>query len=80
MATPECEGVFYEELKTDIIAFVMDYRQDLNRRNGLSIDQRNVIRAFTEQRFFEKLSKALERCKADKMVNGIKKKNRKDRP
>ncbi len=74
MATAECERIFYEELKTDIIAFVVGYRQDLNRGNGLSIDQTIVIRAYTEQRFFEKLSKALERCKADKMVNGIKKK------
>ncbi len=74
MATAECERIFHEELKTDIIAFVMDYRQSLNSRNALSIDQTIVIRAYTEQRFFEKLSKALERCKADNVVNGIKKK------
>lgn len=77
MATAECERIFYEELKTDIIAFVMDYRQSLNRRNALSIDQTIVIRAYTEQRFFEKLSKALEKCKADKVVKEIKKKREK---
>lgn len=80
MATEECEIVFYEEFKTDIIAFVMDYRKNLNRRNALSIDRNSVIRAYTEQRFFEKLSKALKKCKADKVVYGIEKKNIKDRP
>lgn len=80
MATKECEIVFYEEFKTDIIAFVMDYRKNLNRRNAFSIDRSSVIRAYTEQRFFEKLSKALEKCKADKVVYGIEKQNIKDRP
>lgn len=80
MATAECENFFYEEFKIDIIAFVMDYRQNLNRRNALSIDRNSVIRAYTEQRFFEKLSKALEKCKADNVVYGIEKPNIKDRP
>ena len=58
----------------------MDYRKNLNRRNALSIDRNSVIRAYTEQRFFEKLSKALKKSKADEVVYGIEKKNIKDRP
>lgn len=66
IATSELESIFHDELKIDIISFVRKYRQEVINGNAFSFTGKHISQVYANQRFFEKLSIALERCKKDK--------------
>ncbi|WP_035342936.1 hypothetical protein [Dickeya sp. DW 0440] len=61
IATSEFETLFNEEIRIDINSFIKNYRQQVATLSGKSMAQ-----AYASQRFFEKLSRALNQYQKDK--------------
>lgn len=74
IATSELEDVFNEEFKTDVVAFVKNYRNNIGNR--VSISGKQLAQTYSNHRFFEKLSKALEECKKSRSAGTIENKGR----
>ncbi|EHP7645616.1 hypothetical protein AADG43_001600 [Escherichia coli] len=69
IATSEFEDFFNEEFKVDIAAFIKNYRKNIGNR--IAVSGKELAQVYSNQRFYEKLSRALEQCKkekADKVV------------
>lgn len=63
IATSEFENVFNEEFKIDISAFIKNYRKGIGNR--IAVSGKELAQVYSSQRFYEKLSRALEQCKKD---------------
>lgn len=75
LVNAEYEAMFKDEFRTDVIAFVKNYRQEV----FLSLSGKSAARAYASKRFFERLSIALENCKtADDRTKGKEIKGRPD--
>lgn len=61
IATTEFENIFNEEFKTDVVTFIKNYRNNVIK--GLSVPGKDLAQVYANQRFFEKLSRALDKCK-----------------
>jgi len=69
IATSEFEDFFNDEFKIDIAVFIKNYRKNIGNR--IAVSGKELAQVYSNQRFYEKLSRALERCekeKADKAV------------
>lgn len=74
IATSELEDVFNEEFKSDVVAFIKNYRK--NAGNRIAMSGKDLAQVYSNQRFFAKLSRALEQCKKDKPSEAIENKGR----
>jgi len=64
IATSEFENIFNDEFKFDIENFIKNYRRNIGSR--ITMAGKDIAQVYSNQRFFEKLSRALEQCKKDK--------------
>ncbi|WP_116403917.1 hypothetical protein [Serratia marcescens] len=64
IATSEFENIFNAEFKIDIETFIKNYRKDIGNRMAMS--GKELAQIYSNQRFYEKLSIALEQCKKEK--------------
>lgn len=64
IATSEFENIFNDEFKVDIETFIKNYRKRIGNRMAMS--GKELAQVYSNQRFYEKLSRALEQCKKDK--------------
>lgn len=64
IATSEFENIFNDEFKFDVENFIKNYRKNIGNR--MTISGKDLAQAYSNQRFYEKLSRALEQCKKDK--------------
>lgn len=64
IATSELESIFNEEFRIDIVAFIKNYRKSAGNRIAMS--GQDFAQIYSNQRFYEKLSRALDQCKKDK--------------
>ncbi|TWD45327.1 hypothetical protein [Pantoea sp. SJZ147] len=64
IATSEFEKIFNDEFKVDIENFIKNYRKNIGSR--MTMASKDIAQVYSNQRFFEKLSRALEQCKKDK--------------
>lgn len=74
LATTELEDIFNETFKNDVMVFIQDYRRSVHEGIEFRTTAQRVAQAYTQQRFFEKLSSAIERSKKirkHKIKNGI---------
>ncbi|WP_437616186.1 hypothetical protein [Erwinia sp. V71] len=74
IATSEFENIFNDEFKVDIESFIKNYRRNIGNRMALS--GKELAQIYSNQRFYEKLSRALEQCKKDKLSEAIENKGR----
>ncbi len=58
ISTSEFESVFNEEFKIDIAVFIKNYRENVGRR--IAVSGKELAQVYSNQRFYEKLSRALE--------------------
>ncbi|EBQ9456103.1 hypothetical protein DLR37_22650 [Salmonella enterica subsp. enterica serovar Newport] len=66
IATAEFENVFNDEFKIDIADFIRNYRKNIGKR--IAVSGKELAQVYSNQRFYEKLSRALEQCKKEKSV------------
>ncbi|WP_312157395.1 hypothetical protein [Pantoea piersonii] len=64
IATTEFENIFNDEFKADVENFIKSYRKKIGNRMVMS--GKDLAQIYSNQRFYEKLSRALEQCKKDK--------------
>ncbi|MBN1086250.1 hypothetical protein JNO12_17080 [Erwinia aphidicola] len=64
IATSEFESVFNEHFKIDIAVFIKNYRKNVGRK--IAVSGKELAQVYSNQRFYEKLSRALEQCKKRK--------------
>lgn len=64
IATSEFENIFNDEFKFDIESFIKNYRKNVG--NIMTMSGKDIAQIYSNQRFHEKLSRALEQCKKDK--------------
>lgn len=64
IATSEFEDVFNKEFRIDILSFIKNYRKSAGNRMAMS--GKDLAQIYSNQRFYEKLSRALDQCKKDK--------------
>ena len=64
IATTEFENIFNDEFKVDIENFIKSYRKNIG--NKMTMSGKEIAQIYSNQRFYEKLSRALEQCKKDK--------------
>ncbi|WP_289367370.1 hypothetical protein [Pantoea stewartii] len=64
IATTEFENIFNDEFKIDIENFIKNYRKSIGEITVMS--GKDLAQIYSNQRFYEKLSRALEQCKKDK--------------
>ncbi|KTS28542.1 hypothetical protein [Pantoea stewartii] len=69
IATSEFENIFNEDFKVDIENFIKNYRKNI--RNRMMMSSRDLAQIYSSQRFYEKLSRALQQCKKVKLSEGI---------
>jgi len=70
IATNEFENIFNDEFKVDIENFIKSYRKNIGNRMAMS--GKEFAQIYSNQRFYEKLSRALEQCKKEKSaITGI---------
>ncbi|WP_241640783.1 hypothetical protein [Rosenbergiella epipactidis] len=63
LATTELEEIFNETFKSDVMVFIQDYRRSVHEGTEFRTTAQRITQAYTQQRFFEKLSSAIERSK-----------------
>lgn len=63
LATTELEDIFNETFKSDVMGFIQDYRRSVHEGTEFRTTAQRIAQAYTQQRFFEKLSSAIERSK-----------------
>lgn len=66
IATSESESIFNSEFKIDIKNFIKNYRKNIENRGAMP--GKELAQVYSNQRFYEKLSRALEKSKKDKSV------------
>ncbi|MEB0949522.1 hypothetical protein [Citrobacter sedlakii] len=66
IATSEFENIFNDEFKIDIETFIKSFQKNIGNRMAMS--GKELAQIYSNQRFYEKLSRALEKCKKDKSV------------
>lgn len=64
ISTSEFENIFNDEFKVDIETFIKNYRRNIGNR--MTMSGKELAQIYSNQRFYEKLSRALEQCKKDK--------------
>ncbi|GKW20726.1 hypothetical protein PEC302107_24550 [Pectobacterium araliae] len=64
IATSEFENIFNAEFKIDIEIFIKSFRKNIGNRMAMS--GKELAQIYSNQRFYEKLSRALEQCKKEK--------------
>lgn len=69
IATSEFEAFFNEEFKIDIAAFIKNYRKSIGDR--IAVSGKELAQVYSNQRFYEKLSRALEQCKKEKADKAV---------
>ena len=74
IATSEFKNIFNDEFKFDVENFIKNYRRNIGSR--MTMSGKDIAQVYSNQRFFEKLSRALEKCKKDKLSEVIEKKGR----
>ena len=63
LATTELEEIFNETFKSDVMVFIQDYRRSVHEGAEFRTTVQRIAQAYTQQRFFEKFSSAIERSK-----------------
>lgn len=69
IATSEFESIFNVDFKVDIENFIKNYRKNIGNRMAMS--GKVLAQIYSNQRFYEKLSRALEQCKKGKLSEAI---------
>ncbi|MGX9240892.1 hypothetical protein ACWXVW_06190 [Pantoea dispersa] len=64
IATTEFENIFNDEFRIDIKNFIKSYRKNIGNR--MAVSGKELTQIYSNQRFYEKLSRALEQCKKEK--------------
>lgn len=75
LATTDLEDIFNETFKSDVMVFIQDYRRSVHEGTEFRTTAQRIAQAYTQERFFAKLSSAIERSKIirkHKTENGIK--------
>lgn len=70
ITTAEFENIFNDEFKIDIADFIRNYRKNIEKR--ITVSGKEFAQVYSNQRFYEKLTRALEHCKKEKSaITGI---------
>mgnify|MGYP004712401087 CR=1 FL=1 len=60
-STSELEGIFNEQFKSQVLIFVNDYFNSVNKHTELRMTAKDITQVYTHKSFFEKLALVLER-------------------